>query len=196
MEHLSGDDYSREASEAVEAVKSLALEAGRRALAMVATAQAGPAAGLAVGVALAAAIRLAGKRRKLRSQGVSEAIASAIDVNAKLEELYERREKLLQAREAARTPAQRRMVDEALRSTDSMISDLEEMLELIMLIEEARRRVSTVLGDKAAREVDRIVARAERGEVPSEELYKLLAKLNEEVERSRLGASALSRLLG
>jgi len=139
---------------------------------------------------------LARKRKALREAGLGEAEIDIIELNTKLEELYKRREKLLRAREKAGSPLRRRMVDESLRSTDAMIRDLEEALELVTVLVEARRRISTVLGEKEAKKIDELVKRVQRGADPADPIYKLTREIEEKLEKTRLTTAALSQVIG
>ena len=178
------------------ALQEILEEVGRRVASAAASMTLGPAAGLAVGVALAAAIKLSKKRKALREAGLTKAEVDIIELNTKLEELYKRREKLLKAREKTTSPLRRRMVDESLRSTDAMIRDLEEALELVTVMAEARRRIATVLGEKEAKKIDELVKRVQRGADPADPIYKLSKEIEERLEKTRLTTTALSQIIG
>lgn len=184
------------AQEDLEPIKDLAIEAGRKALSAAISIQAGPVAGLAAGVALAAALAVVRRRRRLAKTTVGEVEADVIAINKRLEELYARRRKLEEAMEAAKTRAQKRMISQAIRNTDSMIRDLEDMLELTMVLEEARLRVKTVLGPKAARELDKLLSRIEKGQLPSDDLYKILERINQKIDNTSNGIAFFTQLLG
>ncbi len=185
-------DTAREAEE----LGSTIVDLGRRAVSTVVSIQAGPAAGLAVGVAFAAAYLLYRRRQRLARKGLSTEERSVVEIRYKIDQLYKRREELEKALEHAKRPVQRRMLLQSLQSTDSMIRDLEDVLELYNVLIEAKRRISTTLGPKAAKDVEKVLSRIEKGEEPSENIYKLLTKIETQVDRTETGIASLRLLLG
>ena len=196
---MSMDDMDKlreEAESALADTGSLLAEIGRRVISTVVGLQAGPAAGAAVGVALTAAYLIYRRRRKLAAKGLTVEQAEIVRLTAMIDELYKRREELSKALQYAQRPVQRRMLLNSIQNTDSLIQDLEALLELENTLLEAKKRIKILLGHKAAREVDRILDKVERGEEPVEGVYKLLSKVSEKVERTERGIETLRLLLG
>ncbi|MCE4624387.1 MAG: hypothetical protein F7C35_00795 [Desulfurococcales archaeon] len=185
-----------EAGGALVDTGNILIEIGRRAVSAVVGLQAGPAAGAAVGVALAAAYLIYRRRKKLASKGLTVEQAEIVKLTAMLDDLYKRREELSKALQYAKRPVQRRMLMNSIQNTDSLIEDLEALLELENTLLEAKKRIRTLLGPKAAREVEKILSRVEKGEEPVEGVYKLLSKVGEKVERTERGIETLRLLLG
>ncbi len=177
-------------------VEGAIFDIGRRTITTLVGLQVGPAAGAAVGVALAAAYILYRKRKELSSKGLRGEYKDLVEIRMKLNQLYARREELVKALEYAQRPSQRRMIMSSLESTDSMIRDLEEMLELQNIIIEAKERIQTILGEKNAREIDKIIKSIEKGEEPAETIYKLLAQVSERVMKTEKGIENLRIILG
>ncbi|MEB3764882.1 MAG: hypothetical protein GSR77_01770 [Desulfurococcales archaeon] len=177
-------------------IGEILVETGKRLVSVVVGMQAGPVAGAAVGAALAAAYLIYRRKKRLASKGLTVEEANIINLRIKIDRLYQRREELEQAISAAKRPSQRRMLMDALRNTDSMIRDLEDILELYNTLLEARRRIETLLGPKAAREVDKILQRVEKGEEPGEQVYKLLQKVEDKIDKTETGIANLKLILG
>ena len=196
---MSMDDMDRlreEAESALMDTGNLLVEIGRRAISTVVGLQAGPAAGAAVGVALAAAYLIYRRRKKLASKGLTVEQAEIIKLTAMIDDLYKRREELSKALQYAKRPVQRRMLLNSIQNTDSLIQDLEALLELENTLLEAKKRIKTLLGPKAAKEVEKILGKVEKGEEPVEGVYKLLTRVGEKVERTERGIETLRLLLG
>ncbi len=181
-----GEDLTRE-------IGSKAAERILPALAFIAT---GPAGALAANIIIVSSLlilKLRGRRVKSLEEAEAQDLARLVELTAQIDEKRAEIERLKSQLEQVEGH-RRRILEETLKTEESILRSLEEEYELTQLRILAIRRLWSLGDEKLRREVEKIIRSIQEGKV-TEKQYEAVKTVERMWEERQLEASTLKALL-
>ncbi len=181
-----GEDVVRE-------VGSKAAERILPALAFIAT---GPVGALTANIIIVSSVlilKLRGRRIKSLEDAEAQDLARLVELTAQIDEKRSEVERLRSQLEAAEGP-RRRILEETLKTEESILRNLEEEYELTQLRILAIRRLWSLGDEKLKREIEKIIKSIQEGKV-TEKQYQAIKTVERLWEERQLQTATLKAML-